>query len=66
MLLIICFIILIFHYSNLPRKFTVIISIIMGIMYFCFLPPTSIESIPAHLRFQIVASPQKTCQLALL
>ncbi|MDO4927038.1 MAG: hypothetical protein Q3980_15440 [Turicibacter sp.] len=52
MLLIICFIILIFHYSNLPRKFTVIISIIMGIMYFLFfLPPTSIESIPGTLTF---------------
>lgn len=52
MLLIICFIVLIFHYSNLPRKFTLITSVIMGLMYFLFfLPPTSIESIPGTLTF---------------
>lgn len=52
MLLIICFIVLIFHYSNLPRKFTLITSVIMGFMYFLFfLPPTSIESTPGTLTF---------------
>ena len=52
MLLIICFIVLIFHYSNLPRKFTLITSVIMGLMYFLFfLPPTSFESIPGTLTF---------------
>ena len=52
MFLIICFIVLIFHYSNLPRKFTLITSVIMGLMYFLFfLPPTSFESIPGTLTF---------------
>lgn len=47
MILIICFILLIFHYSNLPRKFTLIISVIMCLISFLFyLSPTSIESIP--------------------
>lgn len=47
MILIFFLIFIIFYHSNLPRKFTLITSVIMCLIYFLFfLPPTSIETTP--------------------